>query len=542
MAVPTTVLCIVSGERLSGVDFVAALRESLRPNEQLEIIVDRRSGEPVGEWERLEERRHRPQVDLALRANGFAFVPADSGSDRMPSSDGLMSVERISDSDRMGGSDRASGSNRMGGGSNRMSGPERTTGSDRMFSSDRVPDSDRMRSDRVPDSDRIANSDRMANHDRMPSPERMPSPDRMPTADRADRLPSHRPPEDDERDWSPSNEGRSRGRLSLLVPSGASDRDVDDDEERLEAIRDFKRERSGGLVPWLVVALIAAAVVAFLLSPTGQTVRNSVMSRVSAPAPSSSPSQAANETPTPVTEKPQQPAAPRDTSAVGAPRENSTAATGAARSSDSAPAVANAPARSAPPTNAPPAGNAPVVDGSAAPNAGAAPNASAAPNTRAPANGNPATVDRPRTRAEGTTPLRESPDTASRARSTAGEMPRASSSAPRETASATPAPDVVSRTISPRFAGLPRVELIREGGSSGSYAVKIADPAGKPLADAEVLLIARMADGTLENIRMGFVPEQGAYRGMLPPVRSAPVDLRIRVITGDKRVEIPIGP
>ena len=121
-------------------------------------------------------------------------------------------------------------------------------------------------------------------------------------------------------------------------------------------------------------------------------------------------------------------------------------------------------------------------------------------------------------------------------------MPRPSPTAPRETASATVAPDTVSRTIAPRFAGLPRVELIREGGSSGAYAVKIADPAGKPLGDAEVLLIARMADGTLENVRMGYVPDQGAYRGMLPPVRSAPVDLRIRVITGDKRVEIPVGP
>jgi hypothetical protein len=298
-------------------------------------------------------------------------------------------------------------------------------------------------------------------------------------------------------------------------------------------------------VPWLVVALIAAAVIAFLLSPTGQTVRNSVMSRVSPTAPSSSPAQSANDTaaPAPVTEKPQQPAAPRDTGAAGAPRENSTAATGGARPSDSAPAVANAPAASAPPnTDVPRAGNAPVVDGAAAPNAGVAPNAGAAPSTRAPTNGSPPAVDRTRPRAESTAPPRESPDAASRARSTAGEMPRPSSAAPRETASATPAPDAVSRTIAPRFAGLPRVELIREGGSSGSYAVKIADPAGKPLGDAEVLLIARMADGTLENVRMGYVPEQGAYRGMLPPVRSAPVDLRIRVITGDKRVEIPIGP
>jgi hypothetical protein len=72
--------------------------------------------------------------------------------------------------------------------------------------------------------------------------------------------------------------------------------------------------------------------------------------------------------------------------------------------------------------------------------------------------------------------------------------------------------------------------------------VRIADPAGKPLADAEVLLLARMADGTVENVRMGFFPDQGTYRGTLPPTRSAPVDLRIRVITGDKRVEVPLGP
>lgn len=106
-----------------------------------------------------------------------------------------------------------------------------------------------------------------------------------------------------------------------------------------------------------------------------------------------------------------------------------------------------------------------------------------------------------------------------------------------------PQPEPVMRASSPRFAGLPRVELVREGSASGgAYAVKIVDPAGKPLSDAEVLLIARMADGTLENVRMGFVPEQGTYRGTLPPVRSTPVDLRVRVITGDKRVEVPIGP
>jgi hypothetical protein len=537
VAVRTTVLCIVSGERLSGSDFVAALRESLRPHEQLEIIVDRRSGEPTGEWERREERRRRPQVDLALRANGFAFVPAEPSSDRMPSSNRLMGSERTTGSDPMGSSDRSSGS-------------------DRMFTSERMPESDRMGSDRMPTSDRMPNYDRMPGTDREPGQDRMPSqdrksdPDRMPGRDR-NWTPED---EDDDRDWSPSDEGRSRSRLSMLLPSGTGDRDVDDvgndDEERLEAIRDFKRERSGGLVPWLVVALIAAAVAAFLLSPTGQTVRSSVMSLVSSTAPSSSPSQSASETtaPSPEAEKPPQPAAPRGSGAVGAPRENNTSATGSARPTESAPAAANAPTGStSPSTSAPPAGNAPPVDGGAALNAsapkvGAAPDAGTAPSTRAPANSSSATVDRSRARAESAAPPRESAQAAPRTRSAPGEVQRPSSGGPRETASATPAPDAVSRTIAPRFAGLPRVELIREGGSSGAYAVKIADPAGKPLSDAEVLLIARMADGTLENVRMGFVPEQGAYRGTLPPVRSTPVDLRIRVITGDKRVEIPVGP
>jgi hypothetical protein len=51
-----------------------------------------------------------------------------------------------------------------------------------------------------------------------------------------------------------------------------------------------------------------------------------------------------------------------------------------------------------------------------------------------------------------------------------------------------------------------------------------------------------MPDGTVENVRMDFYPDHGTYRGTLPPTRSSPVDLRVRVITGDKRVEIPLGP
>ena len=81
MADQPTCLCIISGERIRGGDFIAALRASLRPHDQLEIIVDRRGGETQGEWERAVDRRRRPQVDAALRTNGFAMVPAPASED-----------------------------------------------------------------------------------------------------------------------------------------------------------------------------------------------------------------------------------------------------------------------------------------------------------------------------------------------------------------------------------------------------------------------------------------------------------------------------
>jgi hypothetical protein len=71
---------------------------------------------------------------------------------------------------------------------------------------------------------------------------------------------------------------------------------------------------------------------------------------------------------------------------------------------------------------------------------------------------------------------------------------------------------------------------------------RIVDPAGRPLPNADVLLLARMPDGTVENVRMDYLPERGAYRGSLVTTHSSPVDLRVRVILGDKRVEIPLAP
>jgi len=87
--------------------------------------------------------------------------------------------------------------------------------------------------------------------------------------------------------------------------------------------------------------------------------------------------------------------------------------------------------------------------------------------------------------------------------------------------------------------------LVREPVSRGwgtSYAVRLLNPAGQPMAAAEVWLVARRTDGTVETIPMGALPELGTYRATVPTRRSAPIDLRVRVSTGDKRVEVPVKP
>ena len=103
------------------------------------------------------------------------------------------------------------------------------------------------------------------------------------------------------------------------------------------------------------------------------------------------------------------------------------------------------------------------------------------------------------------------------------------------------------RGESSRFAGVPRVELVRNSlptadGKADSYVVRLSDPAGRPLAGAEVLLVASMADGTVENIMLGAGPEPGTYAGTSRPSRSVPVDLRVRMTMSDKRIEIPLRP
>jgi hypothetical protein len=109
------------------------------------------------------------------------------------------------------------------------------------------------------------------------------------------------------------------------------------------------------------------------------------------------------------------------------------------------------------------------------------------------------------------------------------------------------APDTPAVSFAaPRFPGLPRVDVVRSSAATGaglgeSFALRIWDPAGRPLAGADVLLLAPMADGTVRYIPLGAGPEPGTYQGTVQGSRTA-VDLRVRVTTSDKRVEIPLTP
>src|SRR5438046_2864810 len=66
-------LCIVAPDRPLSAASIAALKTTLRPGEELEIIMDRR-GEGTATHQPPIERRHHPDVDEALERDGFALV------------------------------------------------------------------------------------------------------------------------------------------------------------------------------------------------------------------------------------------------------------------------------------------------------------------------------------------------------------------------------------------------------------------------------------------------------------------------------------
>jgi hypothetical protein len=89
----------------------------------------------------------------------------------------------------------------------------------------------------------------------------------------------------------------------------------------------------------------------------------------------------------------------------------------------------------------------------------------------------------------------------------------------------------------------PHAELARKPQSVGwgdSYAVRLLTSSGEPLVVSQIVLIAHMTDGTVENIAMGALPQRGIYRATVPTRRSAPISLQVRVSYREQWVELPV--
>ena len=378
-------LCIVSRDRLVSGELLQALQLSLDPDDELEIIPDRRRADPSmgAEPDAAEQpsvdRRRDPHLDSRLKKNGFAIVPA------------------------------------------------------------------------------------------------------LAAGPRAQRTP-----------------------LSLLLPempiARVSPEDLED-EERLERVRNFKRERAGRLATLLILAgLTGAVVVLVALSPAVKILVSRV--RPEAPLPKS---------PAPT------------------------------RQDKESPTVADAPSVTADPAIAPPSGLPEAFS------PGRAENPPSDAVRKSPATGVPEPTQ--------SAPARTATGRAEEASASARVAPNPRAPSPSRpiasvpsspVASASPPDSAATRITAPGFPGLPRVEVVRSAaavtGQGEAYTVRISDTAGQPLAGAEVFLVISRADGSVLDILLDPGPEPGTYRGTGLPGRSALVDLRVRVITSDKRVEIPLAP
>jgi hypothetical protein len=353
-------------------------------------------------------------------------------------------------------------------------------------------------------------------------------------------------------------EGRTQ--VSLLLPEVPIEPLVptdDEDLERLESIRNFQRRRSGRPFPRLgdaflkglqmvehivelrqalpiltklLAVLIGVTLATFVLSPAGQNLGKSLIGRIFQGSPPTSGGQAAAR---PAAQLP----------SVGQPPAQIHEASTLALSAPVHPArellSSDGPASTK---------QAPLCDADrliATPRETSPPPKETGTTSRETGITSRATSTSPK---ESNAPPKAATAQDGSGRSSLSVAVRPSPSVPPESKPVASRPSrdaATSKATRPRFAGSPRVVLAREPVSRAwgkSYAVRLLNSAGQPMAAAEVWLVARRMDGTVEKIPMGALPELGTYRATVPTGRSAPIDLQVRVSTGDKRVEVPVKP
>jgi hypothetical protein len=333
--------------------------------------------------------------------------------------------------------------------------------------------------------------------------------------------------------------------ISMRRTQGRSPED-DENEEQLES---FQRQRSGMLIEKLLGVLSGVTLAALVLSLVGQIIGQSLLSPLFTGPLSGGPDQPpgqTNESFTPeqlpaVTEKPvvaETRPARTETRPPARPNSESPSAGGPASTKSVSPRDADR----LTPRQRETSGPSEVTD-TAAREPSITPKEISLPpkETSAPPPGTstPANVT-------STPPKAGTDQGASGDRPRLSATARPSPSSPSNQVASALSPEVAtSKATPPQLKGSHRAELVRKPVSRGwgaSYAVRLLDPAGKPMVVADVLLVARMADGTVENVTMGALPEPGTYRGTVPTDRSTPVALRVRVSTGDKFVEVPVRP
>ena len=311
----------------------------------------------------------------------------------------------------------------------------------------------------------------------------------------------------------------------------------DSEDEGLESSRSFRR-RWSGVIPELIGVLSGVTLAALVLSLAGQLIgRNLISELFTGPllsSPSEPPGQinesfTSAQLPT-VTEKSSATRPARaETPPAARPNNDSSSVGGPASTKSGSPRDANGPTPGQRETSGPS-----KLTDSASREPGATSRETSTPlrSTSTPAN------------EAGAPPKAGAGQGASidRTRSSAVVRPSPSAPAPSNRVAGAPLPTATSNAA-PQFADSHRAELVQGPVSRGwgdSYVVRLSDPAGQPMVVFEILLVAQMADGTVEKSPMGALPERGTYRATVPTARSTPVDLRVRVSTGEKFVEIPV--
>ena len=349
----------------------------------------------------------------------------------------------------------------------------------------------------------------------------------------------------------PTEDRTSRSLLLPEVPIERLSPEDFEDEERPKSIRSFQRQGSGTLIGKLLGVLGGVTLAALVLSLVGQNTGQSLLSQLFTGPLSGGPDQPpgqTNEGFTPaqlpaVTEKPvvvESRPAGTESSPRARPNNEAPSAGGPASTKSVSPRDADRLTPRQRETSGPS-----EVTGTASrePSITARETSPPPKVTSAPPPGT-------------STPANETgaPPKAGTGQGASGGRPRLSAAARPSPSAPAPANQVASalspeaatpKATPPQLVGSYRAELMRGPVSRGwgdSYAVRLLDPAGQPMVVADVLLVAHMADGTVENIAMGALPEPGTYRGTVPTGRSTPVDLQVRVSTGDKFVEVPVRP